>query len=38
VGAGIGADSDPEEEWTETRNKARAVEEAVRLAAGGLDA
>jgi len=37
VGAGIVADSDPEEEWTETRNKGRAVEEAVRLAAGGLD-
>jgi anthranilate synthase component 1 len=38
VGAGIVADSDPEEEWAETRNKGRAVEEAVRLAAGGLDA
>lgn len=38
VGAGIVADSDPEEEWVETRNKARAVEAAVRLAAGGLDA
>jgi anthranilate synthase component I len=38
VGAGIVADSDPEEEWAETRNKARAVEEAVRLAARGLDA
>jgi len=38
VGAGIVADSDPEEEWTETRNKGRAVEAAVRLAAGGLDA
>ncbi|MGE5176221.1 MAG: anthranilate synthase component I [Hyphomicrobiales bacterium] len=38
VGAGIVADSDPAEEWTETRNKGRAVEEAVRLAAAGLDA
>lgn len=38
VGAGIVADSDPDEEWTETCNKARAVEEAVRLAAKGLDA
>jgi anthranilate synthase component 1 len=38
VGAGIVADSDPDDEWVETRNKGRAVEEAVRLAAGGLDA
>ena len=38
VGAGIVADSDPDEEWKETCDKARAVEEAVRLAAGGLDA
>jgi anthranilate synthase component 1 len=37
VGAGIVADSDPEEEWIETCNKARAVEEAVRLAARGFD-
>jgi len=37
VGAGIVADSDPEEEWLETRNKGRAVEEAVRLAARGFD-
>ena len=37
VGAGIVADSDPDEEWTETQNKGRAVEEAVRLAARGLD-
>ena len=36
VGAGIVADSDPREEWTETRNKGRAVEEAVRLAARGF--
>jgi anthranilate synthase component 1 len=38
VGAGIVADSDPESEWQETRNKGRAVEEAVRLALRGLDA
>ena len=38
VGAGIVADSDPDEEWKETCDKARAVEEAVRLAARGLDA
>jgi len=37
VGAGIVADSDPDEEWKETCNKGRAVEEAVRLAARGLD-
>jgi len=37
VGAGIVADSDPHEEWLETQNKARGVEEAVRLAARGLD-
>jgi anthranilate synthase component 1 len=36
VGAGIVADSDPREEWIETRNKGRAVEEAVRLAARGF--
>jgi len=36
VGAGIVADSDPKEEWIETRNKGRAVEEAVRLAARGF--
>ncbi len=36
VGAGIVADSDPEAEWIETRNKGRAVEEAVRLAARGF--
>ncbi len=38
VGAGIVADSDPDEEWRETCNKGRAVEEAVRLAARGFDA
>jgi len=37
VGAGIVADSDPESEWQETRNKARGVEEAVRLAQRGFD-
>jgi len=37
IGAGIVADSDPEAEWQETRNKGRAVEEAVRLALRGLD-
>ena len=37
VGAGIVADSDPEAEWLETRNKGRAVEEAVRLASRGFD-
>jgi anthranilate synthase component 1 len=36
VGAGIVADSDPREEWLETRDKGRAVEEAVRLAARGF--
>jgi anthranilate synthase component 1 len=38
VGAGIVADSDPDAEWQETRNKGRAVEEAVRLAQRGFDA
>ena len=37
VGAGIVADSDPAAEWLETRDKGRAVEEAVRLAARGFD-
>jgi anthranilate synthase component 1 len=37
VGAGIVADSDPDEEWVETCNKGRAVEESVRLAARGFD-
>jgi anthranilate synthase component 1 len=37
VGAGIVADSNPDEEWVETCNKGRAVEEAVRLAARGLE-
>jgi len=38
VGAGIVADSDPESEWEETRNKGRGLEEAVRLAARGFEA
>ncbi len=38
VGAGIVADSVPEEEWEETRNKGRAIEEAVQLAARGFEA
>jgi anthranilate synthase component 1 len=37
VGAGIVADSDPHEEWIETCNKGRAVEESVRLAARGFE-
>jgi anthranilate synthase component 1 len=36
AGAGIVADSQPESEWTETRNKARAVLRAAELALGGL--
>ena len=37
AGAGIVADSVPETEWTETRNKARAVLRAAELALSGLD-
>jgi len=37
VGAGIVADSKADEEWTETMNKGKAVQEAVRLAALGFD-
>ena len=37
AGAGIVADSDPESEWQETRNKARAVLRAAELAEQGLD-
>lgn len=37
VGAGIVADSQPEAEWEETMAKSRAMVEAVRLAARGLD-
>ncbi len=36
AGAGIVADSDPEKEYDETLNKARAIFSAVRLAEGGL--
>ncbi len=38
AGAGIVADSVPENEWQETRNKARAVLRAAELALGGLTA
>ena len=37
AGAGIVADSDPQAEWEETRNKARAVLRAAELAEQGLD-
>lgn len=37
AGAGIVADSDPDAEWQETLNKARAVLRAAELAEGGLD-
>ena len=37
AGAGIVADSDPNSEWTETLNKARAVLRAAELAEQGLD-
>jgi anthranilate synthase component 1 len=37
AGAGIVADSDPESEWLETCNKARAVLRAAELAEAGLD-
>lgn len=37
AGAGIVADSVPENEWQETRNKARAVLRAAELALAGLD-
>jgi anthranilate synthase component I len=37
AGAGIVADSDPESEWQETCNKARAVLRAAELAEAGLD-
>ncbi len=38
AGAGIVADSDPDAEWVETHNKARAVKRAAELAARGLEA
>ena len=37
VGAGIVADSDPESEWVETQNKARALLAAAEMAENGLD-
>ena len=37
AGAGIVADSIPDNEWTETQNKARAVLRAAELATAGLD-
>jgi anthranilate synthase component 1 len=37
AGAGIVADSNPDAEWEETRNKARAVLRAAELAEAGLD-
>ena len=36
AGAGIVADSIPENEWKETMNKGRAIFEAVAMANGGL--
>ncbi|PJC03437.1 MAG: anthranilate synthase component I, partial [Gallionellales bacterium CG_4_9_14_0_8_um_filter_55_61] len=37
AGAGIVADSDPDSEWLETQNKARAVLRAAEMALDGLD-
>ena len=37
AGAGIVADSDPDAEWTETQNKARALLAAAAMAEAGLD-
>ena len=37
AGAGIVADSDPQSEWTETQNKARAILRAAEIAAQGLE-
>ena len=37
AGAGIVADSQPELEWEETQNKARAIERAVQLAQKSLN-
>lgn len=37
AGAGIVADSNPEAEWQETRNKARAMLKAAEMAEAGLD-
>ena len=38
AGAGIVADSNPDSEWTETQNKARAVLRAAEMVLAGLDA
>jgi anthranilate synthase component 1 len=38
AGAGIVADSVPENEWTETQNKARAVLRSAEMVLNGLDA
>ena len=37
AGAGIVADSDPDAEWIETQNKARALLSAAEMAEAGLD-
>ncbi|MCG8505660.1 MAG: chorismate-binding protein, partial [Sphingomonadales bacterium] len=37
AGAGIVADSQPESEWDETQNKARAIVRAVQLSGRGLE-
>ncbi len=37
AGAGIVADSDPDSEWQETQNKAKAMLRAAEMAEGGLD-
>jgi len=37
AGAGIVADSNPESEWIETQNKARAMLRAAEMAESGLD-
>jgi len=37
AGAGIVADSDPDAEWVETQNKAKALLRAAEMAEGGLD-
>ncbi|MDR1462754.1 MAG: chorismate-binding protein, partial [Azoarcus sp.] len=37
AGAGLVADSDPDTEWEETQNKARAMLRAAEMAEGGLD-
>ena len=37
AGAGIVADSDPDTEWIETQNKAKALLRAAEMAESGLD-